>query len=157
ASDLGLLRRLGELRADLVLRRELLETSFSDVHHHLDDLAGECERRFVLIRNRRAGVAADVEAFIGRVIAADLFFEPTFTDGLLAESKRARAARLELALPVDFHLRGEHLSSRRDLVGRRNAIAGFVVVVVLPVKLPVLHEERPATSETAAAGENALG
>src|SRR5215813_5568734 len=157
ASDLGSLRRLREPRANLVLRRKFLETRFSDVPHHLDDLAGKCERRFVLIRNRRAGVAADVEAFIGRVKAADLLLEPPFTDCLLAESKPDRAARLELALLVDFHLGGEHLSPRRDLVGRRNAIARFVVVVVLPVKLPVLHEEGPPASEATAAGEHALG
>src|SRR5262249_535777 len=41
ASDLGSLRRLREPRANLVLRRKFLETRFSDVHHHLDDLAGK--------------------------------------------------------------------------------------------------------------------
>src|SRR5262249_7919528 len=138
-------------------RRKFLETRFGDVHHHLDDLAGECERRFVLIRNRRAAVAADVEALIGREIAADLFLEPTFTDYFFGDSKRDRAARLELTLLVDFHLGGEHLSPRRDFVGRENAIARFVVVVVLPVKLPVLHEKRPPAPEAAAAREHALG
>src|SRR5262249_30242502 len=105
---------------------------------------------------RRAGVAADVEAFVGRVEGADLFLEPTFADRFLAESKCDRAPRLELALLVDFYFGGEHLTARRDLLRRRHAIADFVVVVVLPVQLPVLDEKRPAATETAAAGEHAL-
>src|SRR5215510_6958502 len=140
-----------------MLCREVLEGRLSDVHHNFDDLTGEGERRLVLVGNGRASIAADIEAFVGRIEAADLFLEPAFADCLLVDSKRNRAPRLELALFVDFHFGGEHLPPRRNLVGRRNTIALFVVVVVLPMKLSVLHKEGPATAEAATAGEHAFG
>jgi hypothetical protein len=47
----------------LVLAGELVEGCLADVDDHLDDLAGEHKRRFVEVRNGRAGVTADVEGF----------------------------------------------------------------------------------------------
>src|SRR5262245_41483847 len=156
SSDRASLGRQREPCMRFVLRREVVERRLADVHHHLDDLAGEGKWRLVLIGHRRAGVAAHVEALVGRIEAADLFLEPAFTNRLLAESKCDRAASLELAWLVDLHFGGHDLSSRQDWVRRRHAETDLIVVVVFPVQFPVLHEERPAAAEPAAAGEHAL-
>src|ERR1700741_3507057 len=60
------LGRHRESCAGLVLLREILERRLADVDHHFDDLAGEGERSLVQVGNRRAGIAADVEAFVCR-------------------------------------------------------------------------------------------
>src|SRR5215510_12804005 len=86
------LRRQRQACVGFVLRREVVERRLADIHHHLDDLPGKGKWRLVLIGHRRAGVAANVEAFVGRIEAADLFLEPAFTNLLLAESKCDRAA-----------------------------------------------------------------
>jgi hypothetical protein len=64
---------------------ELLECSLAEVHHHPNDCAREGERRFVCIRDRRTGVAADIEAFVGRIKPADLLLETTVTNLVLSE------------------------------------------------------------------------
>src|SRR5262245_58346464 len=97
------LRRQRQACVGIVLRREVVEGRLADIHHHLDDLPGKGKWRQVLIGHRRAGVAANVEALVCRVEAADLFLEPPRTDRLLAESKCDRAARFELAWLVGLH------------------------------------------------------
>src|SRR5499426_2439881 len=101
-----------------VLRGEVLERRLADIDHHLDDLPGEGKWRLVLIGHRRAGVAANVEALVGRVVAADLFLEPAFTNRLLAESKCDRAAGLELAWLVDLHFGGHDQTPPWDRIRR---------------------------------------
>src|SRR6476646_4357146 len=95
-------------RANLVLLGELLECRLADVDHHLDNLASECERRFVLVRDRRDRVAADIEGLVHGEVAVYLLLETSLTDVLLAQSKSHRAPSAGLSLLVDLDFRGEH-------------------------------------------------
>src|SRR5262249_4443138 len=134
----GSLRREREPGVRLVLLRQVRERRLARVDHYSDDGSRERERRFVPIRHGRASIAAHVEALVCREESADLLLEAPFADFLLAEAQRHGAASLELALLVDLDLGGENLPARRNIVGRRHAIARLVVVVVLPVQLSVL-------------------
>jgi hypothetical protein len=58
-----------------VLLREVLERSLADIHHHLENFAGESERRFIQLRDRRARITPDVEALVGGEVARNLFLE----------------------------------------------------------------------------------
>ena len=70
-----------------MLLRQFLERRLTDIDHHLDDLAGEWERSFVQVGNGRAGVAADVEALVGRKKAGYLLLETSLADLFLSEAK----------------------------------------------------------------------
>src|SRR5207342_1587010 len=121
------------------------------------DRPGKGERGFVKIRDGRTGVAANVEAFVGRIEATDLLVEATFANLVLSEPQDHGATGLEFSLLVDLHLDGERLATCGDRIGGRDAVADLVVVVVLPVQPAVLHEDGEATPEAAAADEHAFG
>src|SRR5580658_203422 len=141
----------------LVLLGEILKRRLTDIHHHFDNLAGECERRFVQLRDRRAGITADIEAFVGREITRNLFFEAAASYCLFSEAQGDCAARAELAFLVGFYFCGKYLASRWDGLGRRDTVALLVVVVVLPVQFAVLHEDGKASPDAATTNEDALG
>jgi hypothetical protein len=116
-----------------VLLREVLERSLADIHHHLENFAGESERRFIQLRDRRARITPDVEALVGGEVARNLFLEAASPDCFLSESKGDCAAGANLTFFVDVHLGRQHMASRRNCFGGRNAIVHLVVIVVLPV------------------------
>jgi hypothetical protein len=57
--DAALLRRHRDPWADLVLFREFLKRRLADIDHHLDNIAGEWERRQVNWAGRSALSAAE--------------------------------------------------------------------------------------------------
>jgi hypothetical protein len=74
------LRCHGKPRVDFLFLSEVLERRLTDIHQLLNNLPGEAQRQFVQLRDWRAGITADVEAFVGRGIAADLFFKAVIPD-----------------------------------------------------------------------------
>ena len=87
-----------------VVLSKVFERSLADIHHHFKNLASERKWGFVEFRDRRAGIAADVEALIGGDIGGNLFFEAATPDCLLSEAKGDCATRAELAFLIDLHL-----------------------------------------------------
>src|SRR6476659_7553155 len=124
----------------LVLAGELVEGCLGGVDDHLDDLAGERERGFVEVRDRRAGVTADVEGFVGGEVAGHLLVKTAFPDCRRSDPKGDISTRAEFVLLVDRYFGGKNLTPRWDWLRGCDAVVNFVVVVVLPMKVAVLDE-----------------